>query len=295
MTTLYERARGRWEEVYIHRFGIDQRVLNGKHHPCPGCGGKDRFRLVKGRDGDVFCSGTYMRPMQFLQHVTGMDFAALAPMVEEIVGKEDAPTTKPESTGERLYRVSRPLRASRYLRSRGIAEAPCGLRCIASLPYYDGMDEVGRFPAIIAPLTRQDGKVVSVQAIYLDGGKKANVPVPKKTFTGSGTVSGCAVRLGKWKPRDVLGVAEGVETALSAAKLFGHVVWATLSTSGMASFQWPASLKKAVIYADNDASYAGHAAAWKLAHRMAKAGVEVEVKLPPDVGTDWNDVLRSGK
>ena len=100
------------------------------------------------------------------------------------------------------------------------------------------------------------------------------------------------MRLGDWRPGQPLGFAEGVETAISAGMLHGHPVWATLSTSGLESVEWPAGLQHGIVYADNDESLAGHAAAWKLAHRMKVKGVErVDVVMPPEPGVDWNDIL----
>ncbi|MCW5705488.1 MAG: hypothetical protein KIT82_23260, partial [Bradyrhizobium sp.] len=44
-TPLKDRARGRWKQILSVAAGIDSRHLDGKHHPCPMCGGKDRWRF----------------------------------------------------------------------------------------------------------------------------------------------------------------------------------------------------------------------------------------------------------
>lgn len=41
---LHRQHDGQWREV-LPRFGISPAILDGNHHPCPGCGGKDRFRF----------------------------------------------------------------------------------------------------------------------------------------------------------------------------------------------------------------------------------------------------------
>jgi hypothetical protein len=50
-------ARGCWPGV-LSRFGVDTSLLTDRHSPCPGCGGRDRFRFDdKGGDGTWICSG----------------------------------------------------------------------------------------------------------------------------------------------------------------------------------------------------------------------------------------------
>lgn len=295
MSSIHDRARGRWMEIWTGLFGIDPKVLDGKHHPCPGCGGDDRFRvnLKRLEHGVWFCGGEAKGGIDLCMHVSGMDFKSVVERIEELVGKGDGPMRRELSVADRVMAVSRPLVRSRYLESRGLEGPFDGLFGIPSLDYYEDGKVAGSYPAIIAPL-RRDGKLVTVQATYLQGGKKAPVRVPKKTLPGGyQTINGAVVRLGVWKPGMKLGFSEGVETALSASLIFGHPVWATLSTSGMVTASWPDGLKEAVIYADHDKNFAGHAAAWQLAHKMAKAGVSVEVRMPPRPGTDWNDVLNN--
>ena len=43
---LKQRAAARWPEVLSALGGVPADVLDGKNHPCPKCGGKDRFRMI---------------------------------------------------------------------------------------------------------------------------------------------------------------------------------------------------------------------------------------------------------
>lgn len=46
-----------WKQLIIS-FGIESQYLDGKHHPCPLCGGTDRFRYDnKHGVGNYFCNG----------------------------------------------------------------------------------------------------------------------------------------------------------------------------------------------------------------------------------------------
>ena len=67
-------------------------------------------------------------------------------------------------------------------------------------------------------------------------------------------------------------------------------MWSCISTTGIESFEPPEGVEHIVIFADNDANFAGQAAAYRAAHRLALKGIEVEVVIPPSVG-DWLDRL----
>lgn len=49
-------ARGREVELLEQVAGLPTGSLDGKHHPCPSCGGVDRFRLLDHEAGAVYCS-----------------------------------------------------------------------------------------------------------------------------------------------------------------------------------------------------------------------------------------------
>ena len=42
---LNERARGKWPSILIE-LGVPPAILDKRNHPCPFCGGKDRFRFT---------------------------------------------------------------------------------------------------------------------------------------------------------------------------------------------------------------------------------------------------------
>lgn len=92
-----------------------------------------------------------------------------------------------------------------------------------------------------------------------------------------------------------MGVAEGWETGLAAHQIFGMPVWACLSDNGMLHVELPMGVEKLYIFGDNDASYAGQTAAFALAKKVNRDGIEVEVHIPPRVDTDWLDQLAEDK
>lgn len=99
--------------------------------------------------------------------------------------------------------------------------------------------------------------------------------------------AGGVIRL--WPDSDVrygLGIAEGIETALSAAHAY-KPVWATVDAGNMAKFPLLDSIETLLIFADNDK--AGLAAARACGSRWASAGREARLVIP-DRG-DVNDAV----
>ena len=91
----------------------------------------------------------------------------------------------------------------------------------------------------------------------------------------------------------MLGIAEGIETALAARCASGVPTVAAYSAGALAGWQWPPSLRRLVIFADADP--AGAEAADKLRQRARAAGLSVNVMTPTTPGTDWCDTWASRK
>ena len=294
-------AQGRWKSI-LTVLGMDERALSGKHGPCPMCGGRDRFRFDdKDGRGTYFCSGCGAGDgVQLAMGITGLSFRDVAAEVERIAGTVRPATTRTERTDDnklsalrRAFRESRPIErgdeACRYLAGRGLRlhDLPESLRTHPGMQYRDGGAVLGTFPVMLATVTDATGRAVSMHRTYLQDGRKAPVSAPKKLMQGL-PLSGAAIRL--TPVSRTLGIAEGVETALAASELFELPVWSCISTTGIGSFEPPEGAEHIVIFADNDENFAGQAAAYRAAHRLALRGIEVEVVSPPAAG-DWLDHL----
>jgi len=294
-------AAGKWPGLLLG-FGLTERQLSGKHCPCPTCGGTDRFRFdnKQGR-GTWLCSKCGAGDgVALLMSLKGWDFKTAAKEIEQAAGVVQAGEI-PKRQGEaekieklrRVWLESKPLQdgdeAMRYMAGRGLtlATIPDCLRLHPALPYFDGGKLLGKFPALVARVVAPDGSGATLHRTYLEDGKKAPVPSPRKLMPGK-PIAGAAVRLepaGEW-----LGIAEGIETALAAAKLFNCPVWSCVSAQGIETFEPPAEVKALTIFADNDANFTGQAAAYSLAHRLALRGIACEVAIPPMLG-DWLEHL----
>lgn len=83
-------ARGRWPEILAAVGGIDGELLDGKGHPCPKCGGKDRFSVLDLDRGALHCRKCFAKRngdgLAALCWLTGKPFADVLRSVAEFLG-----------------------------------------------------------------------------------------------------------------------------------------------------------------------------------------------------------------
>lgn len=182
--------------------------------------------------------------------------------------------------------------ATLYLKGRGLGGVwPLSelLRLHRALPYWEGSEKVGTFPAMVAPLVAPDGRTVALHRTYLTrDGRKAEVPTVKKLTGAAGPLAGACIPLHTVARARVLGIAEGIETALAAWCAAGVPTVAAYCAGNLAAWRWPPGLQRLVIFADADK--AGREAADSLRARALRAGLRAEVLTPSTDGADWCDV-----
>ena len=183
-----------------------------------------------------------------------------------------------------------------YLARRGLsailADLPNDLRYISTLDYYENGKKTGSYPAMLAVVSTPAGQPVTLHRTYLsEDGHKAPVEAPRKlrALPRQGEAKGGAIRL--YPATERVAVAEGIETALAVRIATGKPVWAAISANGMATLEFPKTIREVDIYADNDANEAGQSAANKLAQRLKREGIKTAIYLPERAGDDWADVL----
>jgi putative DNA primase/helicase len=138
---------------------------------------------------------------------------------------------------------------------------------------------------LIAAVQAPDGEVIAIQQTRLTSkGEKADISTPRITTGSLGTG---AVRLGP--AGKVLGLAEGVETALSAMQMTGVPVWASLGALRLRSVDLPPEVEVVHIFCDNDEP--GRQAASCAGEMHAALGRTVHLRSPPIQCGDWNDYL----
>lgn len=172
-----------------------------------------------------------------------------------------------------------------YLASRGIREIPPTTRFHPDLRHVNsGLS----LPAMVGVVTQWPSReLIGLHRTFLlpDGLGKADVE-PTKMMAGK--CKGGAVRLAS--VGETLAVAEGIETGLSVQQATDIPTWACLSTSGLMTICVPDEVKNIVVFADNDPS--GVKAANEAAENLREDGRVVQIALPPDHGTDFNDSIK---
>lgn len=307
---IRELSRYRWREI-LPALGVDAGFLRGAHTPCPLCGGKDRFRFNdwhgKGRWLCNHCTPEGGDGFNLLQQFHGWSFSETADQIRGVFGVGFVrPPTRSTKATQRLDAGSEGKRTGYarhlwnqseavtqgdpvdcYLKRRtGIAEMPLNVRYKSEMAYRSEDGTQSAYPAMIARVQDADGRTVAVHRTYLaDHGSKADVPNPKQV---SGILPpGSAIRL--YIPSEKLGIAEGIETAISAAESFNVPVWAALSANGLSCWVPPPEVKEVIIFGDNDE--AGLNAAKKLSDRLDGI-VKVQIRIPEDC-KDWNEAIKT--
>jgi putative DNA primase/helicase len=301
---LKDRAQGRWAGI-LSAIGIESNHLRPKHGPCPMCGGKDRFRFddKEGR-GTWICSHCGAGDgVDLVMRKSGCDFKEAARRIESVIGEAPQVAQRPAmSDGKqreernKLWLGSKPVakgdQVDRYLEARGVSLDLYPVCLRTGLRVMCTGEPMSFHPAMIALVHGADGRPATLHRTYLDEyGDKARVESPRRVMPGAHP-KGSAVRLA---PADlpILGIAEGIETALAASRLFGIPCWAALNAAMLDAWSPPEGVNEVFVFGDNDASFTGQNAAFSLAWRLTAQGIRARVEIPQLVGTDWNDALCS--
>ena len=318
------------------RHALEEKQI-GRHVACPVHKGKDgdglrAFKNVA-ETGGMVCNtcGNHPDGLQTLQWVNGWSFREALEEVDNFLGgvtysvglavapiaivkpvRSDEDDQKLRDYLNRLWAEAVPLThptatpARRYFASRGLSLPSGTVKFHKSLTVKDKDGKyVGKFPGLLSLITTSDDRPRSVtfHRTFLtpDGRKISEVlknveakklmSVPKEK-----SLAGASIRLGLLDGA-VLGVAEGIETALAASVLHGIPVWAAANAWMVEEFVPPEGITKVIVFADKDRSGRGEVAARKLVESLWKRGIHASIALPElpiepgKKGVDWADAL----
>lgn len=236
-------ARGRETEILERLAGIPRELLDKKGHPCPKCGGTDRFCLIDAEAGAVMCrkcfatgNGDFLAAVRWALNI---DFAEACRRVADYLGtdgdgkatRKSGKPNKPSGSASKSFPTAAAAVAD--------LERKYGTRS-ASWTYHDANDNpVG----LVVRWDRDGGKLIRPVSKHGDGWRPlVGMPTPRPLY-----------RLPSIKAAERVVVCEG-EKASDAAVSLGYV--ATTSPHGCNSEKqadWePLAGKQVVILPDAD-------------------------------------------
>lgn len=259
---------------------------------------------------------SFREAVQAVAGVLGMGGGRVAPAVMRAAPKQADTAQEDEKKRARLAELwnacqawdETPLIAD-YLHGRGVPlpeQLPISraLRLHSRLAYWHKGRILGHFPAMVGAFRDKDGNPRGLHITYLqrrsdglvqkaalfDPQTRERLPAKKMQSVHTGSLSGAAIRL--FMPENgVLGICEGIETAVAARYVSGVAMWACGSAHGIKTFELPKGIKELIVIADNDSNQAGITAARALQRRCLNQLDSFKIWRPDTVGADALDVL----
>lgn len=189
----------------------------------------------------------------------------------------------------RLWKASVPIAgtlAEEYLLARGLSP-PYSKALRFNPATILGSGPTKRImPAMIAAAENDIG-VTAVQRTFLDPEDVLRKPIPKPKVS-LGLIGSAAIRLAP--ATDELGLAEGIEDALSAMEWFGTPTWALGGVERLAFVAIPERVRRVIVYADR--GRAAERLLEKARDHLTANGRELIPRLPQQ-HDDWNDAWRA--
>ncbi|WP_099108709.1 toprim domain-containing protein [Xenorhabdus sp. KJ12.1] len=302
-----DAVKGRWPEIFAY---YKLPPVTGMHHfkgKCPICKRKGKFRIDdrNGR-GTFICICNAGDGWKLLTLTQGKDYKTLADEIDLLLGiqsdkrsvvKKDSNISILRKRVTACYVNLLSLKGTQgeaYLRNRGIHVLPTdNVKYCAEQPVRNE-----KLQALWSLVTDAKGTLCYLHRTYLDGNRKADTTPQKKLDAMQednyrAHAQSLAIRL--FPLNSTLGIAEGIETALSCKQVYGVNTWSVVNTGFMARFRVPQGVRHLIIFTDMDWNAAGHAAAMECAHKNILANNKLEKisVLWPDSG-DFNDLLQNG-
>ena len=189
----------------------------------------------------------------------------------------------------RLWKASQPVMgtlAEDYLLARGLS-APFSKALRFNRATILGSGPAKRaMPAMIAAVESDLG-LVAVQRTFLDPANVLHKPIPKPKVS-LGLLGTAAIRLAP--ATDELGLAEGIEDAMSAMEWFGTPTWALGGVERLAFVAIPEKVRRVIVYADR--GRAADRLLEKARDHLTANGRELIVRIP-ERHDDWNDAWKA--
>ena len=276
--------------------------------PAPGHSKADRSMSVTpapdAPDGllvNSFAGDDWMACKDHVRHLVGIGSWAPGTRYVPPPARPVPPTqADPERTAGALAiwaQATDPTRTpvEAYLAARGVTlpsrAAGDVIRWHSRCPFGPGL-QTGCMVALARHVVTDEPLAIHRTALTPDGRKAIHGGMSRRSL---GPVAGAAVKLSANEDVETcLGVAEGIETALSIRALDRYAsvpVWSLLSAGQLSALPVLSGIESLIVAVDNDQT--GIEAGKTARLRWNAAGVEVQVLTTRTPGTDLNDLVRA--
>ena len=320
--------RGGWPAIFCQFNGLNEALTKGtSQQPCPLSGdGKTKFRFFRDfkDSGGAYHNDVGAMPdgIELLSWYLNKSKAEVLDEIVSICGgkavlHQAKPIQKKQSDNslsqkeaerrqasiKRVWEGSQPIvgtLAEVYLRSRGIksdlSHLGNNLRFHPKLSYKASQDAPWEhFPGLLAVYRDSKGKPLTLHRTFLkpDGSGKADVSNPKMVMAPPRDMRGGYILLDQ--PIDApfgkyIGIAEGIENALSVREGAGVAMWVGYSDRLMEMVEYPSDVRSLLVYADVEPSGAGMRAAEAIKAKHKDKDVLIMKPNSTKTKVDWNDV-----
>lgn len=305
-TDVKAAARGQWRDLLASLGGIDAQHLDGKHHPCPRCGGKDRFRLIDTEAGAVLCNQCFSTKngdgFAALGWLCGWDFNRALEEVARHLGLDYTPTRKKREEFD--WRPWNDALVAGWVRHKPGITVEAVQANGGRLAKWHGEFLVVAVP-ILSLLGRNRGWIFWNSTGRPLPSKSGDVKMRCSAGAKPGWVGAWALDEERREKAEVIYRVEGptdmlaLWAAIPADKRDTHLVVSPPFGAKRLSKREHGLLelfrgKKTVVVADNDTHGVGQKEGMAWAEDIAAVASECRYFLPPDTGQDLRDWLAAG-
>jgi len=311
---IQEQAKGQWKKI-LTTLGVDGAALDGKHHPCPLCGGADRFRFDdQGGKGTWFCNqcggrgrnGGAGDGLELAHRLIGGSFPDTLKKVAELVGG-GADNPRPVNNAadrpdfEKIWRNSEPATPEhQYLK---IKKVKChgarilgneGIKLLQQCNKSQNQARHLEAGSLLLPVLSVDGALHGLQVIPGSG--------KNKVFVAGSLKKGHFYPIGFKLDQVLQGtiyIAEGYATAASIHEATGCPVAVSFDAANLhpvlSALRQKMPKTQMVICADNDRDGDTNTGVIKATKAAQAEGALLAIPQFPEgvQGTDFNDLAQA--
>ena len=182
--------------------------------------------------------------------------------------------------------------AAIYLRGRGLDITDEEAASLRFSPAQWHWPSSSRWPAMVTRVALADGTDCTSHMTFVEPDGSGKAPIEKeRLFSAGGRTKGGGVWFGTADQSHEFVIAEGVESLLSALRIFGVTAGcAALSEGGIRTLILPPEARRVRVFCDHDELQQSLSATREAARRWRAEGRSVAVTMSTEIGEDANDV-----